>query len=62
MFHVQSQSSGTLQIAPLIFLCCPLDITSIFSNTSHCAIIICSSFLRLSSSVGYHQHKLFTVA
>lgn len=62
MLHVWSQSIGKLQIAPLIFLCCPLGITTIFSNTIHCAIIICSSFVRLSSSVGTSStHKLFTV-
>ena len=31
--QVRSQSTGTLQIAPLIFLCWPYGITTIFSKT-----------------------------
>ena len=52
ILDVCSQLTGTLQIAPLIFRCWPFGITTIFSNTMRCAIRICSSFSRDSSSAG----------
>ena len=46
MLHVWSQSTGTSQIAPLIFLGCPLGITAMFANTIRRAITICPSFFK----------------
>ena len=52
ILHVWSHSTGILQIAPLIFLCWPLGMTIIFSNTILCAVSICSSFSRMDNSGG----------
>ena len=51
--HVSSHySTGTLQIAPFTFCCCPFGFTIIFSKTILCAIRICSSFSKHASSGG----------
>lgn len=49
ILQVCSYKTGTLQIAPLIFLCWPLGITTIFLKTILCAIRICSSFSSVES-------------
>ena len=50
-------------LSPLIFLCCPLGITTTFSKIIRCAISICSSFSNSASSgVISSKYKLLHTA